>query len=317
MSVKKYLVALAYELITLRQYKMTNTLLGHDYVVAKVDKFVSDILDPDISISIQQICEHLNRYYQPMTFHINNELVYANSIKGFIGSCYHVRGNNYSNEIIWNEDMAQGFLKALSLYQHGYATAKTDFAFQESRNGQSLFEYMSHFLHEYKRLLIVRVDLKIKLEFAHTVSVHAFNNFMNELRGDLGRKRGCFKHLRGHAWAIEQGVDNGGLHCHLLLLYNGDKRQDDWYLGNAVGQRWTEITEGLGWYFNCNTIEHKRNYECQGTLGIGMIYRDNTTEVNNAINAALYLTRPEKYEQRLKAWLPNMRSFGRGTISAS
>lgn len=291
---------------------MMNNPLGHDYVVAKVDKLASDILNPNISISIQQICEQLNSYYQLMTFHLNDELVYANSIKWFIGSCYHVCGNYYPNEVIWNEDMSQKFLQALSFYQYEFATAKTDFAFQENRNGQSLYEYMSFFLHKYKRLLLVRVDLKIKAESAHLIGVEAFNGFMNDLRDDIGRKKGCFKHLRGHAWAIEQGVDNGGLHCHLLLLYNGDKRQDDWYIGDAVGQRWIEITEGTGWYFNCNTTEHKQHYERQGTLGIGMIHRDNVTEVNNAINTALYLTSPDKYEQRLKAWLPNMRSFGRG-----
>lgn len=291
---------------------MMNTLLGHDYVVAKVDKLVSDILNPETTISIQQIADQLNSYYQLMTFHFNDKLVYANSIKWFIGSCYHVCGNHCPNEIIWNEDMAQDFLKALNFYHHEHATAKTKFAFQEQRNSQSLFEYMSYFLHEYPRLLIVRVDLKIKSEFAHTVSIDSFNDFMNDLRDDIGRKRGCFKHLRGHAWAIEQGVDAGGLHCHLSLLYNGDKRWKDWYLADAVGKHWVEITEGRGWYFNCNTPKQKKEYERQGTLGIGMIHMNDVTEVNNAINAALYLTRPDKYEQRVKAWLPNMRTFGRG-----
>ena len=211
--------------------------------------------------------------------------------------------------------MAQIFLNALRLYKNEFATAKTDFAFQENRNGQSLFQYMNFFLHEYKRLLIVRVDLKIKSEFAHKVSIDSFNDFMNDLRDDIGRKRGCFKHLRGHAWAIEQGVDTGGLHCHLLLLYNGDKRWKDWYLAEAVGKRWVKITECMGCYFNCNDTGQKRAYERQGTLGIGMIHRNNALEVNNAINAALYLTRADKYDQRLKASLPNMRSFGRGTYS--
>ena len=293
---------------------MMNITLGHDYVVAKVDKLVSDILDPEILITIQQIGEQLNAYYQLMTFHFDDELVYVNSIKWFMGSCYLVCGNHYANEVIWNEGMTQNFLTVLSFYHTEFSTAKIDFAFQESRNGQSLLDYMNYFLNEYSRLLIVRVDLKVKVEFAHTVSVEAFNDFMDDLRDDIGRKKGCFKHLRGHAWAIEQGVDSG-LHCHLLLLYNGDKRWKDWYLADAIGKRWLEITEGIGWCFNCNTTDHKQSYERKGQLGIGMIHRDNLVEVNNAINAALYLTRPEKYEQRLKAWLPKMRSFGRGTIS--
>lgn len=286
--------------------------LSHENVVAKVDKLVSDILDPEITINIQQISEQLNLYYQPMTFLYDDELEYISSIKWFMGSCYLVCDNCYPNEIIWDGDMTQKFLHTLSFYQHEFSTAITDFAFQENRNGQSLFEHMNYFLHEYKRLLIVRVDLKIKLEFASTVSVDVFNDYMGTIRDEIGYKRGCFEHLRGHAWALEQGVDTGGLHCHLLLIYNGDKRQNDWYLGDAVCKRWLEITEGRGWYFNCNTTDYKREQERKGTLGIGMIHSNNLLEVNNAINAALYLTCPTKYKQRLKAWLPNMRSFGRG-----
>ncbi|MEN8626391.1 YagK/YfjJ domain-containing protein [Psychrobacter proteolyticus] len=292
---------------------MTTLKLTHETVVAKVDKLVNDILTPNNKMSIQQISEQLNTYYQPMTLLFDDELEYTNSIKWFIGSGYLVCGSCYPNEIFWNEDMTQSFLRALVFYRDEFNTAITNFAYQEQRNGYSLYNYMSYFLKEYSRVLIVRVDLKIKSEFAHLIGIEKFHNLMDELRDSLGRKRGCFEHLRGHAWAIEQGTDTGGLHCHLLLIYNGDKRQKDWFLGDAVGKKWIEITDGFGSYYNCNTSEHKSTYKKQGTLGIGMIHKNNAVEVKNAINAALYLTRPDKYEQRLKAWTPSMRSFGRGT----
>ncbi len=307
--------------------------LSHETVVAKVDKLVSDILTPNSSISIQKIIEQLNLYYRPMIFLLNDELVYTNSIKWFIGSCYIVCGHCYPHEIIWDEGTTKKFLQALNFYQYEYAPAMTDFAFQEQRNSQSLTKYMNYYLNKHARVLIVRVDIRIKMEFAHLVDVETFQGFMNQLMKVIQRDReiekerkagkiadkgkGCFEDLRGYAWATEQGVDNGSLHCHLLLIYNGDKRQQDWYLGDAVGKKWLEITEGLGYSTNGNTSERKQNYKRQGTLGIGMIHRDNTIEVNNAINAALYLTRPDKYEQRLKAWTPSMRSFGRGIIPKS
>ena len=307
--------------------------LSHEMVVAKVDKLVSDILNPNNRISIQQISEHLNLYYQPMTLLCNNDLLYVNSIKWFIGSCYIVCGHCYPHEIIWDEGTTKKFLQALNFYQYEYATAMTDFAFQEQRNSQSLTKYMNHYLSKYARVLIVRVDIRIKAEFAYLVDVETFQGFMNKLMKVIQRDReiekerkagkiadkdkGCFEDLRGYAWAIEQGVDNGSLHCHLLLIYNGDKRQKDWYLGDAVGKKWLEITEGLGYSTNGNTSERKRNYERKGKLGIGMIHGNNPLEVKNAIYAALYLTRPDKYEQRLKAWTPSMRSFGRGIIPKS
>lgn len=305
--------------------------LSHEVIVAKVDELVSDILNPKTLISLQQISDRLNLYYQPMTMLFDNERGYTNSIKWFIGSGYLVCGNCYPNEIIWDKTMAQNFLNALSFYQDEYATDKTDFAFQEQRNSHSLTEYMNHYLNKYARVLIVRVDIKMKAESAHLVDIEAFQGFMAQLMETIQRDReiekkrkisksinsdkGCFEGLRGYAWAMEQGVETGGLHSHLLLIYNGDERQKDWYLGDAVGKRWLEITEDLGWYNNSNTPKNKRDYNRQGMLGIGMIHRNNPLEVRNAIYAALYLTRPEKYEQRLKAWTPNMRSFGRGTIS--
>lgn len=307
--------------------------LSHEVVVAKVDKLVSDILNPKNRISIQQISYRLNLYYQPMTLLYNNELKYTNSIEWFIGSCYLVCGNCYPHEIFWDEAMAESFLNALNFYQYEYATDKADFAFQEQRNSQSLMEYMSYYLEKYARVLIVRVDLKLKVEFAHLVDAEIFQGFMNQLMVKIQRDRekekkrkngklanaskGCFEDLRGYAWAIEQGIETGGLHCHLVLIYNGDKRQKDWFLGDTVGKRWVEITEGLGWYYNGNTPKRKASYRRRGKLGIGMIDRDKPLEVNNAINAALYLARPNKYEQRLKSWPLKMRSFGRGVLPNS
>lgn len=309
--------------------------LGHDYVVAKVDKLVTDILSPNIRITIQQISEQLSLYYQPMTSLYNNELEYTDSIRWFIGSCYLVCGKCYPSEVVWDEAMTKNFIYALSSYQHEFAIAVSDFAFQEQRNSQSLQQYMNHYLSKYSRVLIVRVDLKIKIESAHLVGVETFSYFMDQLMDKIQRDREkakkrekkerqnikvinkekeCFEGLRGYAWAIEQGVETGGLHCHLLLIYNGDKRKADWFLADSVGKRWVEITNGLGSYYNCHTNEYKRSYERKGMLGIGMIHKDKSLEVNNTMRAALYLTRPDKFEQRLKAWLPNMRSFGRGTI---
>lgn len=291
---------------------MIITLFNHDTIVAKVDKLVSDILNPKKIISIKQVSEQLNVYCQPMIFIYDDELEYTGSIKWFVGSCYLACGNYYPNEVFWDKNMTQCFLHALFFYRNESNTAITSFYFQEQRNSHSLYNYMSYFLNEYARVLIVRVDLKIKAQCAHLMGIETFHGFINELRDNLGRKKGCFEHLRGHAWAIEQGTDTGGLHCHLLLIYNGDKRQKDWFLGDAVGKKWVEITGDLGCYYNCNTKEHKSAYEKQGTLGIGMIYKNSPLEVNNAINAASYLTRPDKFEQRLKAWLPNLRSFGHG-----
>ena len=61
------------------------------------------------------------------------------------------------------------------------------------------------------------------------------------------------------------------------------------------------------------TKEYKESFARYGKLGIGMIHRNNLQEVENAVEAALYLTRPDKRDgsyQRLKVSLPNMKAFG-------
>ena len=293
---------------------MTIQYLGHDYVVAQIDKLVSAILSPKTRISIKHISEQLNIYYEAMALLSDDELVYCNTINWFMGSCYLVCGNNYPNEFVWDRANTERFVTVLSSHQHKFATDIVDFANKERRNGSSLYPYMGCLLNKHSREVIVRVDIKIKAEFAHLVTIKNFHDFKVDFNDKVGRKRGCFKHLIGHAWAIEQGAETGGLHCHLLLIYNGDKRQNDWFLGDAVGKCWVEITEGLGCYYNCNTKKHKAPYKRKGTLGIGRIHKENPVEVDNAMHAGEYLVRPEKYEQRLKVWLPDMRSFGHGNL---
>ncbi|MGM8898674.1 MULTISPECIES: YagK/YfjJ domain-containing protein [unclassified Psychrobacter] len=294
---------------------MIISTLSHEVVVTKVDKLVTDILNSKTRINIQKISEQLSFYCQSMILLYDHELEYTSSIKWFIGSAYLVCDNYYPDEIIWDEERTQRFLHTLNSYQYEFDTPINNFALQEQRNSKSIHQYMNYFLSEYSRVLIVRIDLKIKPDFTHLVDIETFHSFINDLRKKLGRKRGCFKNLRGNAWALEQGEINGGLHCHLLLIYNGDKHRQDWFLGDAVGNEWVEITEALGTYYNCNNFKHKQAYDHQGTLGIGMIHKDNPLEVKNAMNTALYLTRPNKYMQRLKVSLPNMRSFGHGSYS--
>ncbi|MDO7412022.1 inovirus-type Gp2 protein [Acinetobacter baumannii] len=121
----------------------------------------------------------------------------------------------------------------------------------------------------------------------------------------------CFEDLQGYAWAIEQ-AEKKGYHSHLLLIYDGHKHQNDFGLASMVGESWNEITEDQGYFFTSNTPEYKNRLEQKGVLGIGMIHHDNPQQVQNAINAAMYLVNSEKDEQHLRARIKAMRTFGRG-----
>lgn len=185
------------------------------------------------------------------------------------------------------------------------------FKYQERKNQIELEGYLNKILNHYSRLLFVRVDVGIIQEHQLNWGVEDFRRALEILRNRMSNKDTCFRDLQGCVWAFEQGAKKG-YHCHLLLIYDGNLRDGDEWLGEAVGKYWQEcITNHQGSYFNCNRKENKEKFEVNGLLGIGMIRRNQPKQVENAIRAGLYLVNPKKVEQRLRAKTsPKMRSFG-------
>lgn len=294
---------------------MTHFDLNHAQLVARIDNLVCNIIKHHSSLTTDQITCELNCLYEAFcSVYDDDRYRYTPTVEWFLASCFVVSGQYSQREFVWDKKATMEFIKLITQYANNYLKLTHDFALQEQRNSKSLHDYISHFLNKYARVLIVRVDLKIQVIHAQQVDVDLFHKYLQELLREIGYKRGCFEHLRGYTWAIEQGSDTGGLHCHLLLIYNGDKRQNDWWLADEVGKLWKSITNGLGIYYNCNTNDSKRSYANKGLLGVGMIRKDDSIAVNNAINTALYLTRPCKFGQRLKLHPNNMRSFGKGQL---
>lgn len=185
------------------------------------------------------------------------------------------------------------------------------FKLQEQRNRKSLIEYLTKLTQHYSRLLFVRVDLGIKYDYQTEIGIEEFNAFIRKVLKRVHDQDTCFKDLQGYAWAIEQG-EKKGYHCHLLLIYDGHKHQHDYALASMVGECWKEITNDRGCFFTSNSSEYKSRLDKKRVLGVGMIHRDNLQQVQNAINAAMYLVNPEKDGQYLRAWTKSMRTFGRG-----
>lgn len=181
----------------------------------------------------------------------------------------------------------------------------------EKKNQESLHAYLTQLLNHYARLLFVRVDFSIQKKYQHEIDLEQFQDYLKIMSNRYSNQDGCFSDLQGHAWAIEEGFDKG-LHCHTLLIYDGNKRQNDAYLGGLIQAYWSQLTKNKGYCFISNTRAYKQQFEEQGTLGIGMIHRDHKQEVKNALNTAQYLVNPEKELQHLRVRLPRMRTFGTG-----
>ena len=289
--------------------------LNQPLIVSNIDNLVKGALFDHVSF--EQTKKQLNDLYEPFMDTIDDGLFYSQTINAFIGSTEFIVGNSYPNNIFWDHDKTQRFINTLSSYKNDIEHETRAWRYNEGQNQKNLVSLVKNLTDQYSKLLFVVVDLKYATETSHHVTIDGFNNHMKKIRELISNKKTCFEHLQGYAWALEQGGKNGGLHCHLLLIYNGSERQKDCYLGKAVGEKWQSITGGLGTYYNWNTLENKEDYKKGGLLGIGMIHRDNPLEVENAVKVASYLTKIDKCEQQLKLWLPGMRTFGQSQFDVS
>lgn len=288
---------------------MSCPVISQSQLICNVDRLVTDALSNNINISNVSI--QLSALYLPMVFDYDSSLDYFPTITAFIDSANNAMRSNHSKNMRWGYYNTKSFIDNLSTYKDTILKNNIRVIEQEEVNTKRLIIYMSQILNHYSRLLIVRVDLGYSKNTIHLVSIETFHKHLKKLRELIGKTESCFEELEGNVIALEQGHDRG-YHVHLLLMFDGSKRWKDTHIGQLVGEKWQNITGGLGSYHNCNNPQYKKQQEARGRLGIGMIHRRNPKEIQNAINASLYLTQPEKKNQHLRVKLRKMRTFTHG-----
>lgn len=281
-------------------------------IISDVDILVRKIIYQ--CISLKNVKSELNRLYYPFMTILDDELAYSQPINAFISTTNAIVGDSYPFNVSWDNSLTESFIRLLLSYKSHINYDYNKWYSQGISNSNKLENSIRKLFIKRSRLLFVRVDLKYFQEVSDHITIYDFDAHMQKLRDFIGNKKTCFGYLLLNAWSLEQGEENGSFHCHLLLVYDGSERYSDTYLAMKVGEKWQEITEGLGYFFNLHTPNYKKRFEYKNTLGIDMIHRSNIQEVENAVNAALYLTRPFKSDdsyQRLKVKLPGMRTFGK------
>ncbi len=289
------------------------TIWNESNLCTAIEDFVYDVCFEQMNE--QQFKQSLSTLYEAFQYFYSAQLHYVESIQYFI-QCkywidYFLNGQPASYILNFNIQQVQTLWCVLSQYRNEYWKEHARFIQQEGQNRNSLHQYLTKLITHYSELLFVRVDLGYLEEQQVYIGIQDVQQHMNILRNRIANQDGCFMGLQGYAWALEQGA-NKGYHCHLLLIYDPSKRQNDWYLADQVWQMWNSITGNIGVHFNCNTTDHKQKFMRNDRLGVGLIRRSNPQEVSNALNAAMYLVNPEKYAQHLRAKIPYMRSFGTG-----
>ena len=290
---------------------MIYSTINQSQLISNIDRLVRQILFRNISF--QQVKSQLNEFYYSFVSSLDIELHYSKPIQAFIECTNKIIGNDYPYNVFWDNQKTIQFINLLLDYEKAIKKDYSAWRYQSNQNSKSFELNVRNLISDHSRLLFVRVDLKYIQEISHHITIRDFDFHMKKLRDAIHNGDTCFKHLLSQAWSLEQGEDKGNFHCHMLLIFDGSKHYKDSYLADQVGQKWRDITEGVGYCFILNTKEYKEELARYGKLGIGMIHHNNLQEVENAVNAALYLTCPDKRDgsyQRLKVSLPNMNTFG-------
>ena len=293
-------------------------------VLAAVDHFIQevclgsyDLYHQNLMIDLQKLVQSFKPIYNANFFYCNTVQIFI-EVVNIVDHTLRLMPQADHDCIVCFDDMTVWHI--LNYIQSLSGCVKQqliDFQQRELENQHSLFDYTSTLIHHYARTLVVRVDLSIKKEYQVLYNIQVFNKALETLLRRIADQDTCFSGLYGYAWALEHGVSKG-YHCHLLLMYDGNMHQCGFEMGQWIGECWKQITHGYGYIFNCNHSDYMAIYEAMGTLGIGMIHRNNASEVYNFFNYIVpYLVNGEKEQQHLRVKdSAYMRSFGRGVANS-
>lgn len=198
-----------------------------------------------------------------------------------------------------------------------YKRDQRKFHDQECNNRFELEEYLRNLIQKHCKTLWVRVELKYFSDSLDEISILDVDRHFKAFRKRLSDKDTCFRDLVGYIWALEQGGGTGAYHVHLLLIYNGSLREGEWKIASEVCALWENITDGLGTAYNLQDVKYRATYQATGRDGLGLVERKDTLKLANALRLAMYFTQPEKYDQRLRAKVPRMRTFACGQFKPS
>lgn len=158
-------------------------------------------------------------------------------------------------------------------------------------NYLDLVELINRLFERHSRLLVVRVDLKYRREFASMIPLETVQHHRDVFFHDYRHVGSVFEHLLGYVWGLEYGEDaDSGFHLHCIFFYNGDERREDISIGMAIDELWQHVTFDMGLVHVSNL--DKERLARNGCLGIGMIHRsDELLRYNLVSRVAAYVAK--------------------------
>ena len=165
------------------------------------------------------------------------------------------------------------------------------------------------FEHVRSRLIVLRLDLKYRLEFSGDMAVGQAQEDLKHFFSNMRNKPSLFDDLVGYIWKLECS-DGGSAHFHVMLFFTNDRLRNDSHRAEQIGQYWTDVvTKGRGCYFNCNRSEEKAK---QAKLCVGRIeYYDDAMRYNLLYPLAYFCKDAQSVREKKKQ---KSRAYGRGEM---
>lgn len=211
-------------------------------------------------------------------------------------------------------EIRKWFLDLYKVFEKDYETIEK----QKDENKIEVQEYCRSILNKCSRILVARVDLGYLQEYSSRIRVGDIYKDLDILLNRIQNKDGIFKHVIGYIWGVEQGGKSKGFHCHLAIIYDNAYRDGSAaYWGNEIIELWRDITRDFGQGYNCWNRERVAKLRRENKLGIGVIYRRDSTQVTNFIEAMQYIADHHKRTlQYLRVKPKGRRVFGKGQLRA-
>ena len=217
-------------------------------------------------------------------------------------------------KIIGYREIRKWFLDLFELFKKDYETIEK----QKDENKIEVQEYCRSILNKCSRILVARVDLGYLQEYSRRIRVGDIYKDLDILLNRIQNKDGIFKHVIGYMWGVEQGGRSKGFHCHLAIIYDNAYRAGSAaYWGDEIIELWRDITRDYGQGYNCWNRERVAKLRREDKLGIGVIYRCDSKQVTNFIEAMEYIADHHKRTpQYLRVKPKGRRVFGKGQLRA-
>uniref|UniRef100_Q47FJ2 YagK/YfjJ C-terminal domain-containing protein n=1 Tax=Dechloromonas aromatica (strain RCB) TaxID=159087 RepID=Q47FJ2_DECAR len=165
------------------------------------------------------------------------------------------------------------------------------------RRLRSCSTYVKKLFAKYKRLVVIRLELGYLPELTGSIEFsHALDDLDRFLKNQYCNA--IFNDMVGYIIKTEYGVKKG-IHHHVFLFFNGDKRQGRYaeQIAKSIGEYWAgPVTRHKGDYFNRNEKKNIEGLSKRGVLGIGLIHASDDVLRDNLINLAIfYICKSDQY----------------------